>query len=456
MRRIRRSSGLLLGALVFGSGVAPREAAKIPVLVISGANNHDWEWTHESLRAILADSGKFDVDLTLDPSQTLADAAGLARYQAFVLDYNGPRFGDAAEKNFLAAVRTGTGVAVIHAANNAFPGWVEYEKLVGRMWRDGTGHGKFHEFHVNVIDRDHPITRDLADFGRHPDELYHRLVRMHGAQPRVLATAFSAAETGGTGENEPMILVDQYGQGRVFHTPLGHVWRGSEDSRRSHLDPPFRALVVRGTEWAATGRVTHGGRPAPAEIRLLHEQDLDGWTAHLEDGGKLEDVWTVDQGVLVCKGRPIGYLRTRNDYQNFILRLEWRFNPVTKVAGNSGVLLRMIGEDKVWPRSIEAQLQSGRAGDFWNIDEFPMAAAKDRTEGRHTAHTHAHEKPVGEWNQYEITANGGHVTLKVNGEVLNEAFDCLETPGKICLQSEGAEIHFRNIYLLPLPASSGS
>lgn len=74
-----------------------------------------------------------------------------------------------------------------------------------------------------------------------------------------------------------------------------------------------------------------------------------------------------------------------------------------------------------------------------------------RTSGRNTKKTHGAERPVGEWNEYEITVDHGTIALRVNGEVLNEATDVLETPGKIGLQSEGAEIHFRNIRLAPLP-----
>lgn len=191
-------------------------------------------------------------------------------------------------------------------------------------------------------------------------------------------------------------------------------------------------------------------KPGEEEIPLFNGEDLRSWTYFLQDGGKMEDTWSVEDGILICKGKPFGYIRTKADYKNYILRLQWRFNPVTKKAGNSGVLLRMTGPDKVWPKSIEAQLQSGQAGDFWNIDQFPMKVAPERTSDRNTRKTHFNENPVGEWNDYEIAVDGGDVTLVVNGEVLNEATDAAEIPGKICLQSEGAEIHFRNIYLVPL------
>jgi hypothetical protein len=92
-----------------------------------------------------------------------------------------------------------------------------------------------------------------------------------------------------------------------------------------------------------------------------------------------EDAWRVEDGILICRGQPVGYLRTTGDFTNPVLKLEWRFDPVTKKAGNSGVLLRMIGGDQVWPRSVEAQLHSGNAGDFWNIGEFPLQTDPART-----------------------------------------------------------------------------
>jgi hypothetical protein len=182
---------------------------------------------------------------------------------------------------------------------------------------------------------------------------------------------------------------------------------------------------------------------------LLDSRGAAGWKPFLPDGGDPADTWHVtEDGVLVCTGEPAGYVRTEAAYDNFVLRLRWRFPP--DAGGNSGVLLRLVGEDKVWPRSIEAQLQSGAAGDFWNIDAFPMTVDGTRTKGRNTRRTATNEKPLGEWNEYLITCWHGDVVLRVNGEVLNQARDCMEIAGPIALQSEGAEIHFRDIALLPL------
>ncbi len=187
------------------------------------------------------------------------------------------------------------------------------------------------------------------------------------------------------------------------------------------------------------------------KVRLFDGNDLLKWDFYLNDPAKrLEDVWTVKDGVLRCTGSPGGYLKTKQQYANFVLELDWRFDP-EKGAGNSGVLLRRTGADKIWPRSIEAQLQSRSAGDIWNIDAVPMVVDPDRTSGRQTVKLlPCNEKPLGQWNHYKITLDGGELVLEVNGEVQNRASWCEELPGEICLQSEGSWIEFKDIVLTRL------
>ncbi|MGC8862649.1 MAG: ThuA domain-containing protein, partial [Armatimonadota bacterium] len=132
-------------------------------------------------------------------------------------------------------------------------GWVEYEKMIGLLWREGTGHGQFQEIEVRFVDQDHPITRGLADYHTW-DELYNRLVHMHGVPYHVLATAWSNPEKGGTGNHEPVMVVTQYGKGRVYHQVLGHVWEGGD--MRALENDGFKQTLIRGCEWAATGEVT--------------------------------------------------------------------------------------------------------------------------------------------------------------------------------------------------------
>lgn len=195
--------------------------------------------------------------------------------------------------------------------------------------------------------------------------------------------------------------------------------------------------------WFRNIRIRDLDAPMPGEIDLLAGDRLDQWTAHLRDGGAMDEVWSLEDGVLRCAGEPVGYIRTNADYTSYVLRLDWRFER----AGNSGVLLRMVGEDTVWPKSVEAQLQSGRAGDFWNIGGFGMTVPDERTNGRNTRATHANERELGVWNHYEIVVDGPRVRLIVNDEVVNEATDVEVVAGKICLQSEGAPIEFRNVRL---------
>ncbi len=178
---------------------------------------------------------------------------------------------------------------------------------------------------------------------------------------------------------------------------------------------------------------------------------VEGWTMHTDETGvKAADAWSLRDGVLHCTGRPVGYLRTVERFTNFVLDLEWRFLPEVG-AGNSGVLLRVIGEDEVWPRSVEVQLHSGNAGDLWNIGAFDVEVDPARTNGRRTTRLQpSSEKPLGAWNHATITVDRGRLEVVVNGVLQNTAAWAAEVPGHVALQSEGALIQFRDVVLTPL------
>ena len=191
-------------------------------------------------------------------------------------------------------------------------------------------------------------------------------------------------------------------------------------------------------------------KPAqPKTIQLFNGKNLDNWSFHSKDPNvKKEQVFTVKDGVIHCVGKPAGYIKTNDTYTNYNLKLQWRFVK----PGNSGVLLRVQEPDKVWPQALEAQLNSRDAGDIWIIENFPAKLDEKRTSGRRTVKMKpTNEKPIGEWNQYDITVDGPNVTLKVNGEIQNEAKDVAVKPGRIALQSEGSIIEFRNVELTVLP-----
>ena len=206
---------------------------------------------------------------------------------------------------------------------------------------------------------------------------------------------------------------------------------------------------------AACGLLAQARGEEKESIALFNGRDLEGWTAVLADAAvKPADVWSVVDGALVCNGKPPGYLRTeREDFHDYMLSLEWRF-PAGSKGGNSGVLVhattpRTLG---IWPKSMEAQLNHGHAGDIWVIGTTcTIENAAERVKGRrHLNLTDDSEKPIGEWNRYEIHCNADILTIMVNREVVNHVSACSVTKGAIALQSEGAEIHFRNIRLWPL------
>lgn len=232
--------------------------AKIRLLILSGASNHDWKATTPVLKKMYEDSGRFTVDVTENVPDLKAE--DFAKYDALVSNYTtypnieGHRWPAATEKAFLDYVAAGHGFVLFHAASTAWNDWPAFTDLIGLAWeKSKSGHGAQHSFAVTITDKEHPVTQGMKDFQHVKDELYHR--QLKHATGKVLATAFSDKGMGGTGENEPMIVVTELGKGRVFHNAMGH-------------DPKpmggvgFQTLMLRGTEWAATGKVTI---PIPAD-----------------------------------------------------------------------------------------------------------------------------------------------------------------------------------------------
>lgn len=195
-------------------------------------------------------------------------------------------------------------------------------------------------------------------------------------------------------------------------------------------------------------------------VALFNGKDLAGWAHHLaEPDVAMADVWSVQDGILVCKGEPLGYLYTTASYTSYELVVEWRWAPGTE-PGNSGVLMRINGDPKPIPRTYEAQLQSGSAGDVYGFWGMPLEGDPERKRQRKGhelvgdmvgfSKIEANEKPPGEWNRYEIRLAGEELQVRVNGKTLNETTGAKVLAGPIGLQSEGGEIHFRKVELTPL------
>lgn len=261
-------------------------ADPIRVLVVDGQNNHNWKATTPIIADFLTKSGRFKVDvLTTPPAKQPKEAWESFRpkfgdYGAVLSNYNGELWPEPVQRDLETYVSGGGGLVIVHAANNAFPEWPEFNKMIGLGWRGasfgsritvdndgkvletpkgdgpGAGHGAQHDFSIVVRDRDNPVMQGIpAEWMHVKDELYHGQ-RGPAASMHILATAFAAKEKGGTAAHEPMVWWIPYGKGKVFTTVMGH-------ETYSMKCVGFQTIVSRGTEWVATGKVTI---PVPAKF----------------------------------------------------------------------------------------------------------------------------------------------------------------------------------------------
>jgi uncharacterized protein len=261
--------------LVVAQSIAFSESMK--ALIVEGQNNHGvWPKTSLMMKKYLEETKLFTVDIVRTAKKgTDPDfKPEFSKYNVVISNYNGAPWPDETQKNFVDYMKNGGGLVIVHAANNSFGNWKEYNEIIGlggwggrseksgpyvyfkegKEVRDeskgrGGSHGRQHPFSVVVRDREHPITKGMpAEWLHAKDELYDRL-RGPAVNMRVLATSLADPKTGGTGRDEPMLFTVSYGKGRIFHTPMGH-------GDYSQECVGFIATIQRGSEWAATGKVT--------------------------------------------------------------------------------------------------------------------------------------------------------------------------------------------------------
>lgn len=292
------AAALLVALAVVASNGRTAAQDRIQVLLITGQSNryHNWEVSSPIVKRQLEESGRFAVTVRTTPpkgatpNQDMSSfAPTFSDYQAVVLDYEGFEFSPPVKQALVEYIRNGSGLVVLHAADNAFPGWVEYNEMIGVggwggftpgysnrtenagpkiRWREGgmvldsttpgtAQHPNPHDFLITNRAPAHPIMEGLPSAWLHAnDELYSNL-RGPAKNVTVLATAVAPTSMrNGTGEHEPVMMAIAYGKGRVFHHTLGHVGATQKEPIVAMNSVDYTVLLQRGTEWAATGSVS--------------------------------------------------------------------------------------------------------------------------------------------------------------------------------------------------------
>ena len=180
-------------------------------------------------------------------------------------------------------------------------------------------------------------------------------------------------------------------------------------------------------------------------VKLFNGRNMDDFALV----GVTPATFKVENGVIMVSGQPNGYFATKKAYRNYVLKFDWKYvRPAglqndADFPGNSGLLVHIAGEHKVWPKCVEVQLMNKDAGNIFGLGS--------KVNGKKDAAAQAKAiKPVGEWNSEEVTCKDGRITAKINGIVVAEGTDTDPAEGTIGWQSEGAEIHFRNLLIREL------
>lgn len=463
----------LLTLFALSAANACSAGEQLKALLVDGQNNHKWQETTPLIKATLESTGLFTVDVATAPGKN-GDMSTFnptfTDYDVVVSNYNGQPWSESTQKAFSEYVESGGGFVSVHAADNSFPKWSDYNKMIGVggwggrtekdgpyvRWRDGKferdtepgrggSHGKRHPFEVIVRNAEHPITRGVpGSWLQAEDELYAQL-RGPAQNMTVLATAFSSKAVSGpngTDQHEPILMVIEFGKGRVFHTTLGH-------DTKSMSGTAFQVSLQRGTEWAATGAVTQPSvtaallsnkepvmrDPMKLEKPVGHDKvdfseapdiTAEGWNSIFN--GKNLNGWSqkngtatyaVEEGVIVGRtsvGSPNSFICSEKDYADFELTFEVKVDE----GLNSGCQIRSksladFKDGRVHGPQVEIETGPAEAGYVYG-----EATGRGWLSPRQPK-TNAMKND--DWNRFVIRAVGPRIQTWINGQMIEDIYD---------------------------------
>jgi len=529
--RKRMAVTVLAGLFAFIAITGTSEAApSLKALIIDGQMNpyHSWKKTSPVLKEIIEATGLFQVDITTAPGKGEpmdGFSPDFSSYDVLIMNYDGAEWPEETKRNFVDYIRSGGGLVVFHSADNAFPQWKEFNEIIGLggwggrnekdgpmvRFRDGKvvldhspgpggSHPPQHEFPVTVRDREHPVTAGLPETWMNgKDELYSQL-RGPAKNLTVLATAYADPKIGGTGENEPILFTIDYGKGRIFHTTLGH---GPENMHCVG----FIYTLQRGTEWAATGKVTQTdvpldfpttekasyrssvSEPGKADwVELLSSPDFGAWRDPVGEWKIVGDAFIYPDSERRLASRPgtgVAVNGERGVTRHLVSKLEHgdieaHVEFMVPKGSNSGVYFQGRYEIQVfdsWGVKNPQHSDCGGIYERWH-DEPGLENSERGYEGR-PPRVNASREP-GKWQTFDVIfraprfdstgnkiANAVFVKVVHNGVIVHEnqevtgptrasLFNNEKPLGPLMLQGDHGLVAYRNVRIRPIAITAGA
>ena len=297
---LRRFSLLIACGLCFilSGNLAAQTKPVHPVLIVDGFSNHDWKQTTEVIKWILEGSGRFKVDVTTVPLDSLQKQGWNPDFESYAVVIQNTNnihdltlsWPESAQKSLEHYVQNGGGLYILHSANNAFPNWKEYDKMIGLGWRSadsgialevndqrqlvkhpigegkGTNHGDRFDALIQILNP-HPINEGYPASWKTVNTEVYSYPRGAAENLSVLSYAYDSTDTK---KMWPVEWVVEYGKGNVYNSSMGHLWRG-ETYPPAYRCVGFQTTVIRAAEWLASGKVTY---PVPDDFPTSEKSSL--------------------------------------------------------------------------------------------------------------------------------------------------------------------------------------